>query len=57
MLQICGNFQKYWNNAMSNDGLIIENMDLVHTDLAVRNIQMYLITQSRDWYLFVRVVF
>ena len=27
-LQICVNFHKYWNNAMSNDGLIIENMDL-----------------------------
>ena len=28
-------FQKYWNNAMSNDGLIIENMDLSHIHLAV----------------------
>jgi hypothetical protein len=23
-LQICVNLQKYWNNVMSNDGLIIE---------------------------------
>ena len=34
-LQICVNFQKYWNNAMSNDDLIIENMDLSHIHLAV----------------------
>ena len=34
-LQICVNLQKYWNNAMSNDGLIIENMDLSHIHLAV----------------------
>ena len=34
-MQICVNFQKYWNNAMSNDGLIIENMDLSHIHLAV----------------------
>ena len=34
-LQICVDFQKYWNNAVSNDGFIIENMDLSHIDLAV----------------------
>ena len=34
-LQICVNFQKYWNNVMSNDGLIIEFMDLSHIHLAV----------------------
>ena len=34
-LQICVNFQKYWNKAMSNDGLIIENMDLSHIHSAV----------------------
>ena len=34
-LQICANLQKFWNNMMSNDGLIIENMDLSHIHLAV----------------------
>ena len=34
-LQICENFLKHWNNAMSNDGLLIENMDLSHIHLAV----------------------
>ena len=33
-LQICVNLQKYWNNTMSKDGLIIENMDLSHIHLA-----------------------
>ena len=37
MLQICVNLQKYWNNVMSNDGLIIEYMDLSHIHLAVPN--------------------
>jgi hypothetical protein len=27
-LQICVNLQKYWKNVMSNDGMIIEYMDL-----------------------------
>ena len=42
-LQICVNFQKHWNNAMSNDGLIIENMDLSHIHLAVhaRDVEDY----------------
>ena len=26
-VQICANLQKYWNNALSNDGLIIEIID------------------------------
>ena len=34
-LQICVRFQNYWTNAMSKDGLIIENMDLSHIHLAV----------------------
>ena len=33
-LQICVNLQKSWNNSMSNDGLIVENMDLSHIHLA-----------------------
>ena len=33
--QICANLQKSENNMMSNDGLIIENMDLSHIHLAV----------------------
>ena len=33
--QICANLQKSWNNMMSNDSLIIENMDLCHVHLAV----------------------
>ena len=40
-LQICANLQKSWNNMMSNDGLIIENMDLSHIHLAV----------SRLWFI------
>ena len=32
MLQICANLYKYWNNAMSNDGLIIEIIDESHGD-------------------------
>jgi hypothetical protein len=35
LLQICVNFQKYWNNAVSNDDLIVENMDLSHIHLNV----------------------
>ena len=35
ILQICVNFQKYCYNVMSNDGLIIENMDLSQIQLAV----------------------
>ena len=35
MLQICANLHKSRNNMMSNDGLIIENMDLSHVYLAV----------------------
>ena len=35
MLQICANLYKSRNNMMSNDGLIIENMDLSHIHLAV----------------------
>ena len=34
-VQICANLQKSWNNTMSNDGSIIENMDLSHIHLAV----------------------
>ena len=33
-LQICVNIQKFWNNVMSNDGLIIEYKDLSHIHLA-----------------------
>ena len=33
--QICVNLQKYWNNVMPIDGLIIEYMDLSHINLAV----------------------
>ena len=32
VLQICVNLQKYWNNAMSNDGLSIEIIDQSHGD-------------------------
>ena len=35
MLQICANLQNFWNNMMSNDGLITEYMDLSHIHLAV----------------------
>ena len=35
MRQICVNLQKYWNNLMSNDGFIIENMELSLIYLAV----------------------
>ena len=35
-LQICVNLQNYWNNVMSNDGLIIEYMDLSHIHLAIK---------------------
>ena len=31
-VQICANLHKYWNNAMSNDGLIIEIIDQSHGD-------------------------
>ena len=34
-LQIYVNLQKYWNKVMSNDGLIIEYMDLCHIHLAL----------------------
>ena len=34
-LQIWVNLQKYWNNVMSTDGLILEYMDLSHIHLAV----------------------
>ena len=34
-VQICANLHKYWNNAMSNDGLIIEIIYQSHGDLAV----------------------
>ena len=34
-VQICANLHKSWNNTMSNDGLIIETMDLSHIHLAV----------------------
>ena len=34
-LQICVNFQKYWSTVMSNDGLIRENIDLLHIHWAV----------------------
>ena len=34
-LQICANLQKSWNNMMSNDGLIIEYMDLSNIHLVV----------------------
>ena len=34
-LQMCVNLQKYWNKVMSNDGLILEYMDLSHIHLAV----------------------
>jgi hypothetical protein len=36
-LQICVNVQKYRYNVMSNDGLVIENMDLSHIQLAVQS--------------------
>jgi hypothetical protein len=29
-LQICANLQKYWNNAMSNDGSNVEIIDQSH---------------------------
>ena len=35
-VQICVNLQKYQNNVMSIDGLIIEHMDLSHIHLAVQ---------------------
>ena len=35
-VQISANFHKSWNSSMSNDGLIIENMDLPHIHLAVQ---------------------
>ena len=35
-VEICGNLQKFRNNTMSNNGLIIENMDLSHIHLAVK---------------------
>ena len=31
-VQICANLHIYWNNAMSNDGLIIEIIDQSHGD-------------------------
>ena len=31
-VQICTNFHKYWNNAMSNDGLSIEIIGKSHGD-------------------------
>ena len=37
MLKICANLYKSCNNMMSNDGLIIENMDLSLIHLAVQN--------------------
>ena len=37
-MQICVNLQKYWNNAMSNDGLIVENMAQSHIHLAVQGL-------------------
>ena len=37
-LQICENLQKSWNNMMSNDGLVIEYMDLSHIPLAVHKL-------------------
>jgi hypothetical protein len=36
LLQICANLLKSRNNTMSNDGSIIENMDLSHIHLAVQ---------------------
>jgi hypothetical protein len=36
MLQICANLHKYCNNALSNDGSIIEIIDLSHGDKAVK---------------------
>ena len=46
-LQICVNFHKYWNNAMSNYGLIIENIDLSHIHLAVPNGCIYVFQSSQ----------
>jgi hypothetical protein len=34
-VQICANLQKSWNNTISIDGSIIENMDLSHINSAV----------------------
>ena len=34
-LQIWANLQKSWNNMMSNDGLVIQNIHLSHIHLAV----------------------
>jgi hypothetical protein len=34
-VQICAHIHKSWNNTMSNDCLIRENMDLSDIDLAV----------------------
>ena len=34
-VQICANLHKSWKNMMSNDGSIVENMDLSHIHLAV----------------------
>ena len=40
-VQICANLHKSWNNTMSNDGSIIENMDLFHIHLAVLRLQNF----------------
>ena len=48
-LQICVNFQKYWNNAMSNDSLIIENTDLSRIQLAVCKIQHFSVDKKQQF--------
>ena len=54
-LQICVNFQKYWNcNAMSNDGLNLENMDPSQIHSAVQKYHRHAII-TRDLYIFYHV--
>ena len=59
-LQICVHYQKYWNNAMSNDGLIIEmDIDLSHIHwtyiffLRIRNQKICSIWVFTNWSLHV----
>ena len=48
-VQICVDFQKYWNNAVSNDGFIIENMELSHIDLAVCEISHFSVDKIQQF--------
>ena len=40
ILQICANFHKYWNNAMSNDGSSTKMIDQSYEDQAVQQVRM-----------------